>query len=66
MTRALPPTEIERRSEAHRNAIDHAIDTGRYLLAALRREADRAAEVDALRAELRLLQEYAARRWVRT
>lgn len=65
MSRALPPTEIERRSETHRNAIDHAIDTGRYLLAALRREADRTAEVDALRADLRILEECAARRWVR-
>lgn len=66
-----PTAEIARRSEAHRLAVDRAIDTGRSLLVKLRQQAasridgDGTAEVDALRADLRILEEYAARRWVR-
>lgn len=66
-----PTAEIVRRSEAHRVAVDRAIDTGRSLLVRLRQQAaardggDGLAELDTLRADLRILEEYAARRWVR-
>lgn len=68
------PVAVVTREAVHQRAIDHAIDTGRAELALLRRTPppdDPAGQVayefhmEELRTGLRMLEGYAARRWVR-